>query len=154
MEGWRDGECVLFLPLEARRCVARQVHWTCHCPLRPTSCCRRYIAPAKLADGSVVDLWAHGANVSWEVPQVAARSGRWKSFAAVGAAGAPEALWRYLCEEWNGAHPPEKQVVRYKYFLLSASIMLRPPLDGGATSCAQEHGPPTKRLLQAYSCVN
>ena len=50
------------------------------------------IAPAKLADGRVVDLWTRGGAVSWEVPSLslmnhssgttafARRSGRWRSF--------------------------------------------------------------------------
>ncbi|KAJ1620550.1 hypothetical protein T492DRAFT_1077354, partial [Pavlovales sp. CCMP2436] len=42
-----------------------------------------YIAPARLADDSVVDLWAWGAPVRWDVPALAPRAGRWKSFAAV-----------------------------------------------------------------------
>ena len=123
-----------------------------------------YIAPAKLADGAVVDIWAHGAPVSWEVPSAAARSGRWKSFAAVGAGStatneAPEALWLFLCKEWNDRHPHERRVVRYRYFLLSANVTLTPPdtadaagQNAEAAGTDREHGPPSKRLLQAYTC--
>jgi len=107
-----------------------------------------YIAPAKLADGSLVDIWAHGAPVSWEVPASAARSGRWKSFAAVGASGeAPEALWNYLCTEWNRGYPDERRVLRYKFFLLSANIS-----TGPASADSDGHGPPSKRLLQSFDC--
>lgn len=113
-----------------------------------------YLAPARLADGSVVDLWSRGGEVSWEVPAVAPRAGRWKSFAAVAfaapsaAAGGPLAwlrhaaaegepaaaappvaqgatpLWRYLCAEWNRGAPYGRRALRFNFFLLSADLLL------------------------------
>ncbi|KAG8463167.1 hypothetical protein KFE25_011164 [Diacronema lutheri] len=173
-----------------------------------------YLAPARLADGSIVDLWARGAPVSWAVPAVAPRSGRWKSFAAVAfaAPSAPRAaaaaaagsglpawlahraaapaapavpapvaqgsvtLWRFLCAEWDERHArgaPERRVLAFKFFLLSADIVLDAPARSGtaagdgepngtasaSASGAAERGaggvafgPPRKRLLAAYEC--
>ena len=94
----------------------------------------RYVAPARLVDGSVVDLWTRGGHLSWEVPVTAPRAGRWKSFPALAdeARSAPpsefalpvehlliwqageaaaERRWTYLCDEWNSRHVEGDAVV-------------------------------------------
>lgn len=46
-----------------------------------------YVCAARLESGEVLDLWAWGQPLSWDVPERAPRTGRWKSFAAVAFAG-------------------------------------------------------------------
>ncbi|CAJ1408164.1 unnamed protein product [Effrenium voratum] len=56
------------------------------------------VAPARLADGSVVDLWSW-QNVSFAKPQTYGRRGRWLSFPSdrPGSAAALDARFQFLC---------------------------------------------------------
>ncbi|CAK9001642.1 Creatine kinase M-type (Creatine kinase M chain) (Creatine phosphokinase M-type) (CPK-M) (M-CK) [Durusdinium trenchii] len=79
------------------------------------------VAPARLADGSTVDLWSW-RSVSFEKPERYGRRGRWMSFPSDRPAS-PEALdarFRYLCDEWNQAH--QVPVLKYQFFELWAPI--------------------------------
>eukprot|EP00913_Durusdinium_trenchii_P029234 g27403.t1 len=80
-----------------------------------------FVAPARLADGSTVDLWSW-RSVSFEKPERYGRRGRWMSFPSDRPAS-PEALdarFRYLCDEWNQAH--QVPVLKYQFFELWAPI--------------------------------
>eukprot|EP00566_Odontella_aurita_P006548 CAMPEP_0113533052 /NCGR_PEP_ID=MMETSP0015_2-20120614/4390_1 /TAXON_ID=2838 /ORGANISM="Odontella" /LENGTH=597 /DNA_ID=CAMNT_0000432061 /DNA_START=168 /DNA_END=1961 /DNA_ORIENTATION=- /assembly_acc=CAM_ASM_000160 len=78
------------------------------------------IAPGRLSDGSVVDVWSKNpSGAEWDMPGAGApststaRAGRWRSFPYLAdfasARGREEegyeegfALWDYLCKEWDG----------------------------------------------------
>eukprot|EP00307_Rebecca_sp_RCC1486_P002459 CAMPEP_0119409828 /NCGR_PEP_ID=MMETSP1335-20130426/3013_1 /TAXON_ID=259385 /ORGANISM="Chrysoculter rhomboideus, Strain RCC1486" /LENGTH=483 /DNA_ID=CAMNT_0007434263 /DNA_START=8 /DNA_END=1459 /DNA_ORIENTATION=- len=112
-----------------------------------------FVAPARLASGRVVDLWARGASLDWSVPARAPRTGRWKSFAALAFAGDGEPdrakpLWDFLCAEWNGAasREPTERALYYKFWLLSA------PLDTDSAEGNAPYGEPRKRLLRSHTC--
>jgi hypothetical protein len=63
------------------------------------------MAPARLSDGSTVDLWRGGDGVDWSVPEAEAEghAGRWRSLplTAERDAAADIAFWRVLCTEWE-----------------------------------------------------
>lgn len=112
------------------------------------------IAPGLLKDGSVVDVWGKRDEVSWELPGTGApctatgRPGRWRSFPYLaeleGADG--DALWSYLCREWNREHDihqyPERELVKFNFFMLQADVL--PNMGFGATR---------KRLIQSFECA-
>jgi len=114
------------------------------------------IAPGKLQDGSVVDVWGNKEYVTWEMPgsgapcTSTARPGRWRSFPYLaeleGESG--EALWSYLCRQWdsnNGvdSQRPGRHLVRFKFFMLQADVL--PNMGFSSTR---------KRLIKEYNCSN
>ncbi|CAJ1362770.1 unnamed protein product [Effrenium voratum] len=78
------------------------------------------VAPARLADGSVVDLWSW-QNVSFAKPQTYGRRGRWLSFPSdrPGSAAALDARFQFLCDEWDQTH--EVPVLKFQLFELWAT---------------------------------
>ena len=89
------------------------------------------IAPGRLFDGSIVDVWSKNKEVNWNMPTTGAactstaRHGRWRSFPYLaGLDGADgDALWNYLCKEWNREHPPEQHLLRFNFFMLQADVL-------------------------------
>lgn len=112
------------------------------------------IAPGQLRDGSIVDVWGQKVEVDWRLPGSGApctatgRPGRWRSFPYLaGLEGEDgDALWRYLCWEWNNRHAvnghPEKELLRYNFFMLQADVL--PNMGFSATR---------KRLIKSFECV-
>ena len=113
------------------------------------------IAPGKLQDGSVVDIWGNKDHVDWTMPgsgapcTSTARPGRWRSFPYLaeleGESG--EALWSYLCRQWDSSnhadsHNPGRKLVRFKFFMLQADVL--PEMGFSATR---------KRLIKEYNCT-
>lgn len=88
------------------------------------------IAPGKLADGSVTDVWRASEVVSWSVPgprqalrhsryrMVPFLSGRAKDGGDVG-----QRFWEAVCLEWNRRQPATRRLVRFKFFMLSAELL-------------------------------
>lgn len=113
------------------------------------------IAPGRLADGSVVDVWGRKDVVEWQMPGTGApctstaRPGRWRSFPYLaeleGEEG--EALWSYLCRQWdreNGVHGGNvgRKLLRYNFFMLQADVL--PNMGFSATR---------KRLIHSHDCT-
>ena len=114
------------------------------------------IAPGKLADGSVVDVWGRRDYVDWDMPgsgtpcTSTARPGRWRSFPYLaeldGEAG--DALWSYLCRQWDSDNGVEegvnegRRLLRYNFFMLQADVL--PEMGFSATR---------KRLVHTHHCV-
>ena len=117
------------------------------------------IAPGRLADGSIVDVWGRfSTNVDWNMPKSSgssttrtttydARPGRWRSFPYLGEMGNEEhnALWNYLCYQWDVEHDvvnhPERKLLRFNFFMLQADIL--PNMGFSSTR---------KRLIQEFVC--
>jgi hypothetical protein len=113
------------------------------------------IAPGLLQDGSIVDVWGRRNEVNWNLPgggapcTATARPGRWRSFPYLadldGAEG--DALWGYLCKEWDKensvADNPGRQLVKYNFFMLQADVL--PEMRFSATR---------KRLVKTYECAS
>ena len=112
------------------------------------------IAPGKLQDGSVVGVWGNKDRVDWTMPgsgapcTSTARPGRWRSFPYLaeleGESG--EALWSYLCRQWDSnnladSDNPGRKLVRFKFFMLQADVL--PEMGFSATR---------KRLIKEYNC--
>mmetsp|Transcript_20195 Transcript_20195/g.30734 ORF Transcript_20195/g.30734 Transcript_20195/m.30734 type:complete len:102 (-) Transcript_20195:224-529(-) len=72
-----------------------------------------------------------------------ARPGRWRSFPYLGEFDEVQrqTLWEYLCKEWNSQNPPDKQLLRYNFFMLQADVL--PNMGFSATR---------KRLLHSHIC--
>ena len=112
------------------------------------------IAPGMLQDGSIVDVWGRRDDVSWNLPgtgapcTATARPGRWRSFPSLaGLEGEDaEALWGYLCKEWDRANNvvenPGRKLLRYNFFMLQADVL--PEMAFSQTR---------KRLIYSYECV-
>jgi hypothetical protein len=112
------------------------------------------IAPGELQDGSFVDVWGRRDEISWQLPGGGApctattRSGRWRSFPYLaGMDGEDEqALWSYLCSEWDRENDadqnPERRLVRFNFFMLQADVL--PNMTFSETR---------KRLVKSYECV-
>jgi hypothetical protein len=113
------------------------------------------IAPGLLADGSIVDVWGRSTEVSWTMPGTGApctstaRPGRWRSFPYLaGLEGEDaDALWGYLCKEWDRENNielyPGRQLVKYNFFMLQADVL--PEMAFSATR---------KRLVHSHNCVH
>jgi len=121
------------------------------------------IAPARLRNGSVVDLWRGGGRIAWEVPYEAAErhSGRWRAwpYMAERSPSADAAFWGALCREWDvhigesraaassdpliGAASGSAAVVGYHFYMMQADIV-----PGG------DYGQPRKRLVRSFSCID
>jgi hypothetical protein len=113
------------------------------------------IAPGLLEDDSVVDVWGRRDEVNWNLPgggapcTATARPGRWRSFPYLaGLEGEDaDALWRYLCNEWDRENHvdvfPGRKLLRYNFFMLQADVL--PNMGFSATR---------KRLVHSYECVH
>lgn len=111
------------------------------------------IAPGELQDGSIVDVWGRREHVNWNLPgggapcTATARPGRWRSFPYLAELEGPEgdALWGYLCKEWDRdndvVNDPGRKLVRYNFFMLQADVL--PEMKFSATQ---------KRLVKTYEC--
>jgi len=121
------------------------------------------IAPGRLADGSVVDVWARKDAVDWDMPGTGApctstsRPGRWRSFPYLAGLEGEEggALWGYLCKQWdaeNGVSGGEdggddgmntgRKLLRFNFFMLQADVL--PNMGFSATR---------KRLIHSHDCT-
>ena len=111
------------------------------------------IAPGRLADGSVVEVWRAAEQISWSVPAAGETlwHGRYRMFPFLGhdAAGEDEAaerFWEAVCREWDGRQPEAEQqarrLLRFKFFMLRA-----PLLRGG------KFGAVGKTLVRAHTCA-
>ena len=114
------------------------------------------IAPGRLADGSIVDVWSKTDTVSWEMPGTGApctstaRAGRWRSYPYLAELDGEdgEVLWNYLCKQWddeNGVNPdnPDKKLLRFNFFMLQADV--KPNMGFSATR---------KRLIHSHDCLS
>lgn len=107
-----------------------------------------------MADGSIVDVWGRKEEVDWRLPGAGApctstaRPGRWRSFPYLaelqGEDG--EALWSYLCRQWDREndveHFPGRKLINFNFFMLQADVL--PNMGFSATR---------KRLIHSYECV-
>lgn len=114
------------------------------------------IAPGRLQDGSVVDVWGRTDIVNWNMPGSGApctstsRPGRWRSFPYLADLEGEdaEALWGYLCKEWdqmNGVSEDNNQgrkLLRYNFFMLQADVL--PNMGFSSTR---------KRLVHSHECA-
>lgn len=113
------------------------------------------IAPGRLQDGSIVDVWGRTDIVNWNMPGSGApctstsRPGRWRSFPYLAELEGEEeeVLWEYLCNEWdreNNVSEEGKQgrkLLRFNFFMLQADVL--PNMGFSATR---------KRLVRSHEC--
>lgn len=113
------------------------------------------IAPGRLLDGSVVDIWGRTDVVNWNMPGSGApctstsRPGRWRSFPYLAELEGDdeEALWGYLCQEWDRENKvnttnPGRKLLRFNFFMLQADVL--PNMGFSSTR---------KRLVRSHECV-
>lgn len=123
------------------------------------------VAPARLDDGSIVDVWRGTDHVSWEVPRGVApssRGGRWRSwpYLAERTPEAEDAFWGALCNEWEARDASGRRVVSFVFYLLQADVVPAasepaPPIEGEASAWAgylPEYGPVRKRRIRQFDC--
>lgn len=141
--------CVVFAIADQRRCLDARAsplstlfhnRWNVFTGSDPTVTWE--IVPAKLADGTIVDLWAHGSPVSWAIPKRAARPGRWRTFPMLSQTDAPQSVlhqtYSYFCREWNRGHDVAQRVLHFHVYMLQTDVR-------NVTNV-------TKRLLHAQQC--
>jgi hypothetical protein len=107
-----------------------------------------------LVDGSVVDVWGRKDHVDWSMPGTGApststsRPGRWRSFPYIADLQGEdaEALWGYLCNQWdrenNAEQNPGRKLVKFNFFMLQADVL--PNMGFSATR---------KRLVYSHECT-
>lgn len=122
------------------------------------------IAPGRLLDGTVVDVWSKTNTLHWSMPGNGApststhRPGRWRSFpyladfASQDGTEESNALWGYLCREWDDTHgvvvsPGHsnnwgKKLLRYNFFMLQADVLPN-----------MSFSPTRKRLIHSHDCT-
>jgi len=110
------------------------------------------VAPARLSDGSVVDLWRNETEIAWAVPMGAEppnRRGRWRAFpyTAERAPAAERAFWGALCDEYERADPQRRAVVGFHFYMMQADA--RPMEAGGG----ELYGQVSKRLIKSFDCA-
>ena len=88
-----------------------------------------------LADGSIVDVWGRKSYVDWSMPGTGApctstsRPGRWRSFPYLAELedDDSEALWSYLCRQWDYENDvdnnPGRKLVKFNFFMLQADVL-------------------------------
>lgn len=113
------------------------------------------IAPGMLVDGSVVDVWGRTDHVDWSMPGTGApctstsRPGRWRSFPYLADLQGEdaEALWGYLCNQWDRENNAEqnsgRKLVKFNFFMLQADVL--PNMGFSATR---------KRLVYSHECAS
>jgi len=115
------------------------------------------IAPGRLADGTIVDVWSKSNEVSWEMPGAGApctstsRAGRWRSFPYLAGLEGEEGeiLWQYLCSQWDFENNVSevgnegRQLMRFNFFMLQADIL--PNMGFSVTR---------KRLIHSHDCMS
>lgn len=113
------------------------------------------IAPGRLADGSVVDVWGRKDVVNWHMPGAGApctstsRPGRWRSFPYLAEFEGEDAavLWGYLCEQWdrenNVDNNPGRKLLKFNFFMLQADVL--PEMAFSSTR---------KRLIYSHECID
>ena len=84
-----------------------------------------YVIPARLKDGTEVDLFKEGGPVDWEKPKVPSKLYKnrfWRKYLSFIWASPYQAHWLYyawwLCTDWNKRHESPKQVRELELFLL------------------------------------
>lgn len=82
-----------------------------------------YVIPGKLRDGSEVDVYRDGAPVDWSKPRYVYKSyknTRWRKYLMNiwSANHTDHRLYygRFLCRQWNAAHPFEKQLEEFQIY--------------------------------------
>lgn len=89
------------------------------------------MAPARLSDGSMVDLWRGGDGVDWGVPEAEAEghAGRWRSLplTAERDAVSDSAFWRVLCTEWEAREAERWLAAGGRRGAMQASGVALPP---------------------------
>lgn len=105
-------------------------------------------------DGSIVDVWGRRDVVLWDMPGTGApctstsRPGRWRSFPYLAGLEGDDAdaLWSYLCKQWDrendAAKNPGRKLLYYNFFMLQADVL--PNMGFSSTR---------KRLVHSYECV-
>ncbi|KAL7538891.1 hypothetical protein ACHAXR_008869 [Thalassiosira sp. AJA248-18] len=114
------------------------------------------IAPGRLLDGSIVDVWSKSNEVNWEMPGAGApctstaRAGRWRSFPYLAELNGEdgETLWSYLCHQWNEENGVNegndgRKLLRFNFFMLQADVL--PNMGFSATR---------KRLIHSHDCLS
>lgn len=110
-----------------------------------------------MLDGSIVDVWSKSDAVSWDMPGAGApctstaRAGRWRSFPYLAELDGEDgdALWGYLCRQWDdemNVNVPGnggKRLLRYNFFMLQADVL--PDMGFSATR---------KRLVHSHDCLS
>jgi hypothetical protein len=127
------------------------------------------VAPARISDGSVVDLWRDQAEISWAVPtgeEPARRRGRWRAFPYLAERGEEEqaAFWGALCDEWSAHDVEGRGVEQFRFYLMTAEAIpveeelaalrrqVAAEAEAKAEGLGRSYGAVRKRLVVSFSC--
>ena len=113
------------------------------------------IAPARLSDGSVVDLWREAEEVAWSVPTGAEpprRRGRWRAWPYTAPiATSPESatiFWGSLCDMFERYDEKNRTVAGYHFYMMQADAV---PMESQQDE--HEYGDVRKRLITKFNCA-
>ena len=113
------------------------------------------IAPARLSDGSVVDIWRETDEVAWSVPtgeEPVRRRGRWRAWPytspiATSPYTAP-AYWGGLCDMFARYDTKNRTVVGYHFYMMQADAV---PMERQTND--EDYGEVRKRLITKFNCA-
>lgn len=113
------------------------------------------IAPARLSDGTVVDIWRETDEVAWSVPtgdEPTRRRGRWRAWPytspiATGPHTAP-AYWGGLCDMWARYDTKNRTVIGYHFYMMQADAV---PMEHQVDD--EDYGEVRKRLITKFNCA-
>jgi hypothetical protein len=114
------------------------------------------IAPARLSDGSVVDVWRDDEKIAWAPPmgsEPSRRRGRWRAwpYTASREADGPSdvAFWSALCDEWERFDPHGRTIDGFHFYMMQADTV---PIEDQANR-GVEYGQVRKRLIRRFRCA-
>ena len=107
-----------------------------------------YVIPAKLSNGTMVDLFRGGTEVDWNKPQPVSsiyKNHHWRKYgeALLRIKALPPTYAQYLCRSWNARHERGRRLQELEIFYIREW-----------TSPNNEYVTPEKISLLKYSCPN
>jgi hypothetical protein len=108
------------------------------------------MAPARLADGNVTDVWrgedgTSVAPISWSVPENSSnplRHARFRTFPFLSdVASSSPRFWDSVCSQWDRQQLPSRRVMHFRFYLMRASL-----------EPAGRYGQVQKRLIREHDC--
>ena len=114
------------------------------------------IAPARLDDGSVIDIWRGTEDIAWAVPrgfdEPAYRRGRWRAWPYTASRDevANIHFWSMLCDDFERRDSRGRSVLGFHFYMMQADAV---PIEKVRETGGDEYGDVRKRLMQKWDCT-
>lgn len=114
------------------------------------------VAPARLDDGSIIDIWRGTEDIAWAVPrgfdEPAYRRGRWRAwpYTALRDEAANVHFWSMLCDDFERRDSRGRSVLGFHFYMMQADAV---PIEKVWETSGDEYGDVRKRLIQKWDCT-